>query len=51
MKRDSEAQTTGEFDLERYEELLDEDLEEVAGGNSSGFHKTVVVNSHSGGKP
>jgi hypothetical protein len=46
MKRDSEAKITGELDLERYEELLDEDLEEVAGGDSAGFHKTLVINSH-----
>jgi hypothetical protein len=49
LKRDSEAQITGELDLERYEELLDEDLEEVAGGDSVGFHKTTVVNWHTSG--
>jgi hypothetical protein len=46
-----ESAYTDDLDLDRYQELLDEDLEEVAGGNSSGFHKTLVVNQHSGGKP
>jgi hypothetical protein len=48
-KRDSDVQISGELDLERYEELLDEDLEEVAGGDSTGFHKTIVTNAHSSG--
>jgi hypothetical protein len=49
LKRDAEPQLSGELDLERYEELLDEDLEDVAGGDSTGFHKTTVVNYHTSG--